>query len=421
MATKTVQDAIVNPAKTGKSTETNWAWQTTRIVNQHSTLANELRTDHATFKTAVDATNTWTTEVDADLDAINNYLDYIHEADGVYGGDYTFASTGAVTILGAGNLLWRRAGIRHYAALDTTITLAAPSTTTIGAAKFGAWRVLVSDLGVITTQAANATTMQFANAEDALLNCSAIAPTASTVTIGYLILENGSGGDFTIGTTNTNAASMSWTFYYERGPRKQVSGLTAALGSSVVADAAAATWSVGTIDHQALGIGYAQISAITNQAMDDADTIADGEAGGWLLVTNLAGTGVYALASDGIAGSVSALANTDAAGVATALDTLADRLPGQFVPIGKITVVNGSGSGFTAGTTNWDATGITTTVADASVGTWDRTSTTGFDSHRINPPAVPATVTAAIPAAGPATITAVAADDLKFRIQGTPS
>ena len=86
----------------------------------------------------------------------------------------------------------------------------------------------------------------------------------------------------------------------------------------------------------------------------------------------------------------------------------------MLVPVGKIVVVNASGGAFTAGTTNFDAAGITTTVTDATVGTWDRTANTGFDSHKINPPAIPASITATIlstltaakPTAGPATLTA---------------
>ena len=113
--------------------------------------------------------------------------------DGVLSGDYAFASQGAATIAVTGVAQWLCANLRHYASLAGNLTLAAPSTATIGAAKFGAWRVLLSDLGALATQAANATTMQFANAEDALLNLAAIAPTANTTTIGYLVLQNGSG------------------------------------------------------------------------------------------------------------------------------------------------------------------------------------------------------------------------------------
>jgi len=130
--------------------------------------------------------------------------------------------------------------------------------------------------------------------------------------------------------------------------------------------------------------------------MDDADTIATVKAGGWLLVVDLAGTGVYALAADGAAGSVSAMTYADTDAVDTALDTLCDQLPELLVPIAKIVVDNASGGTFTAGTTNWDATDITTTVTDMTLGTWDRTANTGFDSHKINPPSIPASIAATI-------------------------
>jgi len=342
----------------------------------------ELGDDHATLIT-------WLTEVDADEDVIGNYLDFKHEADGVIGGNFSITAGAATTLTGAGFVQYRIGGEEYYCDLDTTIDLADDGD--VDDTKWRAWRIEIDRLGVVTATADGDT--QHANEEDALLNLSTVAPTANTVTIGYFTINSDTG--FNIGTDNVNGETAE-NLYLVRGKEKQSTGLTAGLGSSVVADAGAATWSVGTIDFARNGLRLAQIGAITNQAMDDADTIATLNAGGWLLVTNLAGTGIYALAADGVAGSVSAMTYADAAAVDTALDTLVDQLPELFCPIGKIVVVNASAGTFTAGTTFWDATDMTTTTTDATVGTWDRTAKTGFDSNKINPPSVPASITAAL-------------------------
>jgi len=124
-----------------------------------------------------------------------------------------------------------------------------------------------------------------------------------------------------------------------------------------------------------------------------------------------AGTGAYALAADGAAGSVSAMTYATAALASAAIDTLCTQLPPTMIPIGKIEVYNGTGGTFTAGTTKWDATSVVTTVTDATVGTWDRTNTTGFDQHKITPPTIPASITA--PLVG--TITAPAVTEQTVR------
>jgi len=377
------------------------------------TLVNELRTDHATFKTAADEANTWATEVDADLDTINDYLYYLNERDGVVSGDHAFAAGAATTLTGSGRVTYRIAGRMYTADVDTTITLADNGDVT--QSKFRAWRILIDAAGTVTTQdaGAGATGLNADNAEDALLSLSQNARTASTVDIGYLTLTD-SDSVINIGTDNLNASGVTARTFVVTGPQLG-NRLTAALGSSVVADAGAATWSVGTIDARIEGgetplfsRDLAQIGAITNQAMDDADTIAAAESGGWLLVTNLAGTGVYALASDGVAGAVSALADTNDAGVQTALDAVRAALPLIFCPIGEIRVDNGSGGGFTAGTTNWDAASITTTVDDVDFGALDRTDVSGRNVKG-EAPTIPATVSAGVPSAGPATISSAAA------------
>lgn len=394
-------------------------------VDAIETLIEELHDDHGTAKTTLDeiktlvdemhddhgALITWMTEVDGDADAINNCLDFLQEPNGVIGGDFDIAIGAATTLTGSGHIRYRINGEVFYTTLDTTITLA--DSGDIVDTKWGAWRILIDRSGVVTTQDTGGL-MAWDSEEDAMLNLAAVAPTANTATIGYFTID--SNGGFNIGTDNVNGETAAY-IYVVRGPKNQITGLHTALGASLADDVGAATWSIGTMDSKANGVYLAQLAAIANQAMDDADTIADGNAGGWLIVQVDAlndASGAYALAADGNAGAVSAMTYADAAAVNTALDTLVDQLPEMLVPVGKIVVVNASGGAFTAGTTNFDAAGITTTVTDATVGAWDRTANTGFDSHKINPPAIPASITAALlatltatkPTAGPATLTA---------------
>jgi len=373
-----------------------------------NTLLQELHDDHGTFKAAADAVEalieelhddhaasiTWMTEIDGDCDSINDCLDFLQEPDGVIGGNFDITAGAAVTLTGTGHIKYRIGGQIYYTNLDTTITL--NDSGDIVDTKWGAWRILIDRSGSVTTQDTGAQ-MAWDSEECAMMNLAAIAPTADTVTIGYFTID--SNGGFNIGTNDVNGETAEYV-YVIRGSKNQISGLHAALGSSLTDDTGANTWSVGTIDSNVNGLRVAQLGAISNQVMDDADTIADGNAGGWLVVQvdglNDA-AGAYVLAADGNAGAVSAMTYADAAAVNTALDTLVDQLPEILVPIGKIIVENASGGVFTAGTTNFDAAGITTTCTDCTVGTWDRTANTGFDSHKINLPVIPASITAAIP------------------------
>jgi len=406
-------------------------WEAVDVeINALRTLANELRADHATQKTSHDAAETlieelhddhatlitWQAEVDGDLDEINDYLHYMNERDGVIGGDFSLTAGAATTLTGAGRIRYRIAGIEYETVLDTTITLEDNGDVT--QSKWGAWRLLIDATGTVTTQdTAGSGSMAHDSAIDALLSLSQRAQTAGTIEFGYMTIVD-TDSVFNIGTDNLNASGATATVYTVHQPRL-ATGLDTALGSSVVADSAANTWSVGTIDHHRLGVSATQIGAISNQAMDDADTIATTKFGGWLLVTDpVAGTAVYALATDGKAGAVTAMTHADVATRDTALDTVEARLPATCAVVGRILVENGSGGTFTAGTTNWDATDMTTTVEDAVFATHDRTDTVGAQ-HGIDAPAIPATVNAAMlgtlgsakPASGPGTISATAVSD----------
>lgn len=393
------------------------AYQIMRIMNDLAALGNELRTDHATFKTWADeiatdhaALITWMTEVDGDLDSINDYIAARNEADGVIGGDFTIASTAAATLLGAGHVRYQIGGQVFYIALDTTITLADDGD--VDDTKWRAWRIEIDRTGTVTATADGDT--QHANEEDALLNLSTVAPTANTVTIGYWTVH--SNGGFDVGSANTNGETAD-NAYHVRGPQKQVSGLHTALGASIAVGTTPENFSHGTIDAMRNGVYLTQIAAGTDVAFDDADVItSSGQFGGHLVLVGLDGASVYALASDGLAGAVSTMTHASAAAANTALDTLADQIPEVFVIVGRI-VVEAAKATFTYGTDDIAGTDGTATYTDATVGVWDRTSLTGFDSHQINPPAVPATVTAALlatlTASTPAALSAAASDTIR--------
>ena len=354
------------------------------------TLVNELRDDHATLIT-------WMTEVDADLDDINNYLSALREQNGAIGGDYTFAGQAAATTLGAGTVHYRIGGEEYYIALDTTITLT--GTTVVTGSNWRAWRVVIDPLGVVTTESpdnAGQSTEQIA-----LLELGSISQAANTAELGTFVIQAATG--FTPATDNTSGENV-FTARYTRTPKNEAAALTAAMGTALVATAGATTVAVGTADFKVSGVRVAQVAADATLAMTDADTIADGEAGGMMVLSDLAGTGFVTLSSDGVPG-VTALTDTDAAGALTALNSLASRLPSCFVPLGHVIVV-ASGAAYTAKTTNWDAASMTTTVVDQTLGTHDRTvAAASFLARKSNPPAIPATVAAALVA----TISAAAA------------
>jgi hypothetical protein len=389
------------------------------------TLTSELHDDHATFKTAADGVETlieelhddhaliksWTDESDGDQDVMNNLIHYAYGTNGVTGGTYTLTAGAAVTLTGAGFIEYMIGGERYYGDLHTTIDLAL-STNPIADGRFGAWRILIDRTGTTTTQGA-AADQQFTSAEDALLTLSSIAQTANTACIGYLTL--GDVGDTFVPQTDNLSDCTNIAIYYERKNRKIVTGLTAAPGAATTLNAGATTINLGTRDFMLNGARLAQIAAAAAHASgDDASTVAAGTNGAWLVVTDFAGTGYYVLAATGVAGAVSAMNYATSALANTAIANVQDNLPSMFCPIARINVANASAGLFTIGATNWNAASMTSTVTDCTWGTYDRTTTAGFDSHHVTLPSIPAsitatllaTLTAAKPASAPATLSA---------------
>lgn len=288
----------------------------------------------------------------------------IADEDGVIGGDFDLTAGAVVTLTGSGDIRYRINHIIYETALDTAIVL--EDSGNIAQGKYGAWRIIIDISGDVTTQDTGAA-MAFDNAQDAMLNLSAVVIPPNTATLGYLTVTK-SDGAFNIGTTNLNAGNVTTVIYDIRGPKHEISGLTAPLGSSLMPEISGELWEVGTIDAKRNGVILAQIGPLDGQIMDDADTILTLKAGGWLFVVDLAGTGVYALAADGAAGSVSTMSYADSDAVSVALDALSNQLPEMFVPVGRIILFNDSEfSSFTADIDDWSEWSATTTTFDASV------------------------------------------------------
>ena len=364
---------------------------------------------------ALDGSSSWLTEADADLDDINDYNAFQSEQNGVIGGNYTIVGQAGATLLGAGEVRYRIDGEEHVATLATGIVLT--TVTAVTGSNVKTWRIEIDKLGAVTTTTYAGAGV--ASAEIALLQIGSVALTANTCVLGYWTVTAATG--FTPATDNTSGEAAERTDY-QKMSLNQAAALTAAMGSALVAGAGLATVAVGTSDFRQNGLRVAQIAADATLALTDADTITTTEAGGWLVLSDLAGTGYVTLSSDGTPG-VTALTDTNAAGAQTALDLLASRLPPVFVPLGQVIVVTANAATFTAKTTFWDATDVTTTVADQTFGVFDRTAVAATVlARQSNPPAIPASIAATVPVAAGVDLTSefsLTADDTINNAAGT--
>ncbi|KKL55168.1 hypothetical protein LCGC14_2258100, partial [marine sediment metagenome] len=330
----------------------------------------------------------------ADLDVINNFIASLGEQDGVIGGDYTITEpTTATDMIGAGSIIWRIGGEVYFDnALQAAIAPDDSGTTKVTNNNWGAYRVVIDRLGVVTTEAPD--TAGQTTEEKALLHLGAVAQAADTAVIGYFVTHApADAGGFIPGTDDIDDGGATNTYLLRR-PLNEATALWAAMGSALTVTGAVATYNFGTVSPKIRGLRLATITADSTQVLTDADTIANGQAGGIMILTDLAGTDVISLSSDGVPGN-STIADTDAAGALTALNLLAARLPAMFCPLGHI-IITMSGGGFTAKTTQWDDANIGSLAAvDQSFGTFDRTVTAAtFLARESNPPTLPDSVTA---------------------------
>jgi hypothetical protein len=323
-----------------------------------------------------------------------DHVDYLLTPDGVIGGSYAFSVGGAATLAASGWVKYRIAGVEYCAEMPATITLEDVGNVTQN--NYSAWRIEISRLGAVTAKA-SPTVGGYATAQIALLALGGLAPTASCCTLGYLTLTD-SDSAINIGTDNLNASGVTAAIYYERGPRKRIAGLNTALGAASALVSASTTYGHGTININRNGLKVAEIAAGATQALTDADTIATLKFGAVLICTDLAGTGKVSVNAAGTPG-VTAMSYDSAALALAAVNLVVDRLPAMFVPFALIQVSNQTVGTFTFKTTAWNTALVTATITDATVGGWDRTVASGFDSHQVTRSAIAADATAGLTAA----------------------
>ncbi len=381
----------------GISSSLNAIWAFYKSINNIITDLETLRAPLAQSNTLIEELHddggtraTWETEVDADLDEINDMLDFLVEEDGVIGGDYAFSDGAAVALTCAGSVIYRIGGETFYKTLPATVSLEDEGD--VATNKYRAWRIEIDRLGALTCLSFG--DMEKTTAEEALLSLCALALTADTATLGYIVFNDETGA-FNIGTTNIDD-SENFAVYYERQPRNRASALTAAMGASIAAGSTPENYSTGTRDYMVAGVRVAQDAAESDKTFNDADTIGQSQFGGHLIVTNLANNATYALGSDGLAESVSAMVHASAAAADTQLDLLAARLPSMFCLCGKIVVTNNIAGGFTYGTDDINTTDGTAVFTDVGFATHDRTVTDAIQLGRSNPPVIPGTISAPV-------------------------
>ena len=358
---------------------------------QVGTLIEELHDDRGTV-------NTWEIEVDADLDDINDAIHHRWNRDGVNGGGH-FVKEGVADTTKVrvdGTCRYGMSGVA-YSATNVEVELA---TGEITQAKYGAWRLTLDKLGVLSTQRATADgtsgTMAFDSEEDALLSLAQIARPADTVDVGYLAILAASGG-FTPGTDLPiigDAKVDGINFFHATAPRLD-NGFTAAPSVGLSAGTTPEEFAFGTINVRTNGKNVAQISADVTIVFPEADVITtSGNYGGHIFVTNVAGTGIIPLSQTGIAGSAQTVDSASSAVVQTALDLLYLSLPTIFTIIGQeITLANKAT--FTYATDDVNGTDGTPVWIDAVATVFVRTNTSGVGVGPA-PPTIPATVSAAV-------------------------
>jgi hypothetical protein len=367
-------------------------------------LVNELAADHAVMVTFLDELDTdsatvsaWQTEVDGDLDDINDLLTFEAGLDGPIGGDWTVTIGAATTLTGAGRVRWRRAGQIYETALDTTITLTDDGD--VDNTKWRAWRVEIADTGVVTATADGDT--QHATEDSALLGLASTARTANTVELGYFTIQSDSG--YAVGDVNVNGESDSG-WIYNKMPRQRGAALTANMGASLAAGSTTDRFTHGTVDITQMGVKQTQIAASAGAGIDFsyADTITGADKfGGHLVTVAIDGSTIMTVPADGVttgAGGVSNMTYASAAAANTALDNAQDRLPSCYPILGRI-VVDSAIATFTYGTDDIVGTDGTATFTSETYAAFDRTDQSGT-GQGVDQPTIPATVSAAFLAAG---------------------
>lgn len=343
----------------------------------------------------MESVNTMAAEIEADLESVKNHLKYCRERDGVIGGDHTMGvGTGTTTKVRMSAVCRYRISGVEYCAADAEGTL---QTGEVTENKFGAWRILIGKTGAITTQRATANgtsgTMAYDSLEEAMLSLGQIAISASTIEIGYLVIQAAAGG-FTPGTDDpktADAAVTAATYYNVRTPRLD-NCLTADPSVGLSEGTTDTQYAFGTINVRTNSINVAQIAADVTIAFAENDTVTSGGYSGHLFVTDVAGTAVISLNATGVAGAAVAMNYTTAALATAALDAVQAALPVIFTVIGRMTML--ANKTFTFNTDDVAGTDGTATWTDESATDFARGTMAGTGVGG-DPPDIPAATAAA--------------------------
>jgi len=312
-----------------------------------STVLAELVADHATNKTAVDAL----------VDKLNFLLtqsqkDQVLYGEGVgTGATLTFDNANAENTEMGNAIGVRHQGMNYYyaaqAELDMSELTAGGDTITL--AKWGVIWHFINTAGVCDVETPLSpqafTSLVEAYAEGWVNATNTLPPAADDVCFGSLALLESTGGAAWIVGTDSIAAETSEEYKSFVGlPGIETEVATLAL------DASAATFTYGAVVVHLGNQARVSMTGKANVALPAKTNVADTKFGAWIFY-GLADDVEYAL-------QVGATYTTEA----LALAAIRDHNPNPYLPIiGYFTVGNASGAAFVPGTTNLDASGITTT------------------------------------------------------------
>jgi hypothetical protein len=400
------------------------------VLNDMAALDNELRTDHATTKTAVDETKTLIDELHDDA-ATNrtaiaslvsklNYLvtnllkDKVVSSENAGAGPgLAIHGTNTENALSANDIAIQHGGAVVRVAADAEIDISALTAggDTITQDDHGCLFVFGLTDGTIDVESTKAAE-DYTSLIDAIASYGHEAAISTylganeAVCIGAIHVEENNSGAFTWGTDALGGETAN-NYYDVVGDGPQVINDIASL--ALDAGTSTFTYGAGTV---ILGTGArVALTGKANVVSEVGSAIADGNVGAWV---------IYALADDV---EIAKQLGNAYADEATAVAAVRDMIPNPILPIiGYFTVDNGSGGSWTMGTENFDDTGVTSTFYIAGNGTNAREIGRAAMNQEIaattDDPA--GTLTASKPTAGPATLTAAAVDDFTFRTLGTP-
>lgn len=426
-------------------------------VNDTAALVNELRTDHATFKTSADAVETLIEELHDDhatfktaADNVETLIEELHDDHATFKSSVDDLASRLNQVLAleyrprvAGNI---GAGLSvdanaqdiemdsaisvMYAGLEVPFAQEDPidvSTKTINGRTIATSRAnagwVFADLSTGLTQmdqsetASTAYTTAIAGLGQYSRATTTLPPNATCIPIGAVSLLEGGSGTFTWGAESiTDETEVYYSF---RG----LPGVITAAASFAATGGASATFAYGA---GICRLGTGTVVSYTGKAgvafsTEGATNVTDGNTGLFLL---------YVLADD--SEYLMQLGGAGYATLALAQAAFRDHNMNPLMPvIGYITVQNASGADFVPGTTNLNVAGLTNTFTICGTGSsWQEQGRTSIPFAPITnlapatlasskPASAPATLTAAKPASAPATITAAAVDDFTDE-RGTP-